>query len=76
MSTCPHCKGHLTDSHRCPRRPGRVAAELLAAAIAGGVAGLVLVALVDPDRQIVQAESVAILLGALAGVALDRAVRR
>jgi hypothetical protein len=76
LSTCPHCKGHLTDSHRCRRRRGRVAAELLSAANAGGVAGLVLVALVDPDRQIVQAESVAILLGAIAGVALDRAVRR
>ena len=76
MSTCPRCKGHLTDSHRCPRRPARVAAELVAAAVAGGVAGLVLVALLDPDRQIVQAESVAILVGALGGVALDWFIRR
>jgi hypothetical protein len=37
---------------------------------------LLLVALLDPDRQFVQAESVAILMGALAGVALDRLVRR
>lgn len=76
MSTCPRCKGHLTDSHRCPRRRGLVAAELAAAAIVGGGAGLLLVAVLDPDRQFVQAESVAILLGALTGVALDRLVRR
>jgi hypothetical protein len=76
LSTCPRCKGHLTDSHRCPRRPGRVAAELATAAVAGGAAGLLLVALLDPDRQIVQAESVAILVGAIAAVGLDRFVRR
>jgi hypothetical protein len=76
MATCPRCKGHLTDSHRCPRRPIIVGAEILAAAVAGGAAGLVLVALLDPDRQFLQAESVAILLGALAGVALDRVFRR
>jgi hypothetical protein len=34
------------------------------------------VALLDPDRQIVQAESVAILVGAIAAVGLDRFVRR
>ena len=76
MSTCPRCKGHLTDSHRCPRRPGLVAAEIAASAVAGGVGGLVLVALLDPDRQFLQAESVAILIGALAGVAVDRLLRR
>jgi uncharacterized paraquat-inducible protein A len=52
MATCPRCKGHLTDSHRCPRRSVFVAAEVVLWAFAGGFAGFLLVALFDPHGQI------------------------
>src|SRR5574339_1217785 len=48
MATCPRCKGHLTDSHRCPRHRGMVALEIALAAIGGGFLGLLLVAIFDP----------------------------
>ena len=58
MATCPRCKGHLTDNHRCPRRSYFVAAEVIVAAVAGGAAGLLLVILFDPSgRHITDAES-------------------
>src|SRR6476620_6608529 len=51
MATCPRCKGHLTDSHRCPRRPVVVAAEIVVTAVIGGVAGLLLVVMFDPTGR-------------------------
>ena len=38
MATCPRCRGHLTDSHVCPSRPARTAAELIADAGASAAA--------------------------------------
>ena len=52
MATCPRCKGHLTESHRCPRRARFIALEVAAWAIAGGIAGFLLVALFDLRGQI------------------------
>jgi hypothetical protein len=77
MATCPRCKGHLTDSHRCPRRPIVVAAEIVVTAVIGGAAGLLLVVMFDPTgRQIGDAESaVSVLAGAAFAVAINRALR-
>lgn len=76
MATCPRCKGHLTDSHRCPRRASLVALEIVLAAIAGGFGGLLLVALFDPHGQITDTDTFFVVLGAAAvGVAINRLVR-
>jgi hypothetical protein len=77
MATCPRCKGHLTDSHRCPRRPIFVAAEMIAAGLAGGAAGLLLVILFDPTgRQITDLESlISVVVGACLAVGINRALR-
>jgi hypothetical protein len=76
MATCPRCKGHLTDSHRCPRRPGLVAAEIVSAGLAGGFLGLLLVALWDPSGELAHLDAAAMVAGAAAGIGLDRFVRR
>ena len=73
MSTCPKCKGHLTESHRCPRGPLIVAVEILLAALAGGFVGLLLAAIVDPHGQI---DTIFLVGGASIGVALGRAFLR
>ena len=76
MATCPRCKGHLTDSHKCPRRPAIVAAEMIAAALAGAFLGLLLVAVFDRAGQITDADySISVILGALIAIGLHRALR-
>ena len=76
MATCPRCKGHLTDSHKCPRRPTVVAAEMTAAALAGGFAGLVLLAIVDTREQITDLDVILVVAaGALIAVGVTKAVR-
>jgi hypothetical protein len=75
MATCPYCRGHLTDGHRCPRRPVFVAIELVASAVAGGLAGLLLLAAFDPRGQITDMDGVAIVMGALIGLGINRFVR-
>ena len=75
MATCPRCKGHLTDSHRCPKRPVLVAVEIIAAALVGGFAGLLLVAVVDPSGQSTDIDTISILAGAVIAVGIDRAFR-
>ena len=77
MATCPRCKGHLTDSHRCPRHPVFVAAEIIGSAFVGGAAGLLLVILFDPSgRQITDMESLmSVIIGACAAVGINRALR-
>ena len=76
MATCPRCKGHLTDSHKCPRRPAIVAAEIVAAGLGGGFIGLVLVALFDRAGQITDTDySISVIAGALIAIGLQRALR-
>ena len=75
MSTCPHCKGHLTDGHRCPRRRWLVVLEIIASAVAGGLGGLLLLAAFDPRGQITDMDGLAIGLGMLAAVGINRFVR-
>ena len=76
MATCPRCKGHLTDSHRCPRRPFIVALETTLSAIIGGVCGLLLVVIFDPRNQISDVETMYFVLGgAAAGIVLSRTLR-
>jgi hypothetical protein len=75
MATCPRCRGHLTDTHRCPRRPGLKAVEIAAAAIAGGLLALVLVALIDPRGQLTYIDTAAVTIGAFVGIGLDRLLR-
>ena len=75
MATCPYCKGHLTDGHRCPRRRYLVGVEIVASLLAGGFAGLLLLAAFDPRGQVTDMDSVAFTLGALAAVGINRFVR-
>jgi hypothetical protein len=70
MATCPHCKGHLTDNHRCPRSPKRRVFEVVLAATAGGLAALLLTAIIDPHGQL-SLDGVLLIVGVLAGVGLD-----
>ena len=75
MATCPRCKGHLTDTHRCPQRPFRVAVEIILWGLAGGFAGFLLVALFDPHGQMKDVEPAAAVVGGLVAVAVNRLVR-
>jgi hypothetical protein len=75
MSTCPRCKGHLTDSHRCPRSPARIAFEMTLAALLGGLVALLIFSLIDPHGQLTM-DAVWLAAGALVGVAVDRLRRR
>jgi uncharacterized membrane protein YeaQ/YmgE (transglycosylase-associated protein family) len=76
MATCPRCKGHLTDSHKCPRRPLIVAAEITAAALAGGFVGLLLVAVFDQASQIPDGDYViSAFAGAMIAIGIHRALR-
>ncbi len=75
MATCPRCRGHLTDHHRCPRRPAKVAAELTLAAFAGGLLALLVVALIDPGGQPNHVDMAAVTFGVFGGIGLDRLLR-
>ena len=75
MATCPRCKGHLTDGHRCPSRTGRLAIEIVAAALAGGIAAWLLLALFDPRGQATDMDVATFLIGACVGVGINRALR-
>jgi zinc transporter ZupT len=76
MATCPRCKGHLTDSHRCPRRPVIVAAEITAAALAGALVGLLMISLFDQHGRGTDTEYfLSVVAGALIAVGIHRVVR-
>lgn len=75
MATCPRCRGHLTDNHRCPRRPGRVAAEIILAALAGGLVAPAVVALFDPADQLTHIDLAAVAVGIFVGIGVDRLLR-
>jgi len=75
MATCPRCKGHLTENHRCPRSRGRIAFETGLAALAGALFTLVVLAIVDPHGQF-GLDGLVVCAGALGGIAVDRVIRR
>jgi hypothetical protein len=75
MATCPHCKGHLTDGHRCPNRRVLVIAEITACAIVGGLASLLVLAVFDPFQQATDMDFIAIVAGALVAVGINRTLR-
>jgi predicted membrane-bound spermidine synthase len=75
MATCPRCKGHLTENHRCPRRGSLVALEIVLSAIGGGLAALLLLALFDPRGQVTDLDTVTFVVGALVGVGINRLLR-
>lgn len=76
MATCPRCKGHLTDSHRCPRRSIFLAAEIVLWALAGATAGFLLVALFDMHGQITDDIYMASgTAGMLVAVGINRALK-
>jgi hypothetical protein len=75
MATCPNCKGHLTEGHRCPRRRVYVVAEIIASGIVGGLAGLLLLAAFDPRGQATDMDATAIIGGAVVAVGLNRILR-
>ena len=75
MATCPRCKGHLTDGHRCPRRPLFVFAEVFACAIVGAVISFALLAAFDPHNQASDLDVVAIAVGAIVAVGINRVLR-
>jgi hypothetical protein len=74
MATCPRCKGPLTDTHRCPRRPILVAAEVTAAGLAGAIVALLVAAVTVPQGRLMIDLS-AMIVGALAGIGIDRYLR-
>jgi len=65
MATCPHCHGHLTDGHVCPRSKGAIALELAVTAFVGGLAAIVFVALFDPHQVIVDLDGLVFGLGSM-----------
>jgi uncharacterized membrane protein YqjE len=75
MATCPHCKGHLTDSHKCPRRPAVVGIEIALAGVAGGLVALLIIAVIDPQGRLSNIDAGAVVLGALAAIGLNRVLR-
>jgi hypothetical protein len=74
MATCPRCKGHLTENHRCPRSASRRTFEMIFAAIAGVFGALLLVSVVDPHGQM-SMDAVFLIIGAFVGVGLDYWIR-
>jgi hypothetical protein len=52
-----------------------VAFEILASALAGGVAALLLLALFDPRGQVTDLDSLTFIAGAIVAVAINRALR-
>jgi uncharacterized paraquat-inducible protein A len=74
MATCPRCKGHLTENHRCPRSAARKLFEVSLAALAGAFGMLLIMAIVDPHGQF-PLEGVLLVGGALAGVGINHWLR-
>jgi hypothetical protein len=75
MATCPRCKGHLTDTHRCPRSPTRVAVEVTFAALAGAIVALLIYSILDPHGDAPGLDALSVVGGGLLGAGLDRLIR-
>jgi hypothetical protein len=74
MATCPRCKGPLTEGHRCPRRQSFVVLEIVLWAIGGALGGWLLLFIFDPQTQLSD-DAVTLVLGAAAGVGINRLIR-
>ena len=75
MATCPRCHGHLSDHHRCPRRPFRAAAEIALAGFLGAVIAIVVVGLIDPEGTLTHLHAAAVAAGIFGGIGVDRLLR-
>ena len=71
MATCPRCKGHLTENHRCPRSAARKVFEVSLAALGGAFAVLLIMAIVDPHGQ-ASFDGMLFVGGGFAGVGVNR----
>lgn len=65
MATCPHCRGHLTEHHRCPALKRALAIDLSVSALVGGLSALAFVAIFDPQQVTVDLDALVFALGAV-----------
>ena len=75
MATCPRCKGPLTDSHVCPRRPFAEAFRAIAVSIAGGLAAIVIFSLIDTRHRYAHLDLWVFVAGSLAARGIHIYVR-
>jgi hypothetical protein len=75
VATCPRCKGPLTDSHVCPRRPVAEAFRAIAASIAGGLAAFVIFSLFDTRERYAHLDPWVFVIGCLAARGIQIYVR-
>lgn len=76
MATCPQCRGHLTDGHRCPRGRLRRRVEIGVIGLAGGTAGLLLLGLLDPAGLATDLEGLSFVAGTLLAIGAHTMLRR
>ena len=66
----------MTDSHKCPKRPTIVGAEITAVALAGALVSFLLVAIFDTREQITNVDLILVVgAGALIGVGIRWVMR-
>jgi hypothetical protein len=75
MATCPRCHGHLSDHHKCPRRPFRTAAQVALAAFLGALTAIIFLGLIDPDGTLTHLHAATLAAGIFGGIGLDRLLR-
>lgn len=75
MATCPRCRGHLTDTHRCPKGRLRGALETGAVGLGGGLGGLIVLALLDAGGAARDLEGMAFVAGSLLALGAHAMVR-
>jgi hypothetical protein len=73
MATCPRCFGALTDNHKCPRGTFSRITDAVSTAGIGGIAGALLVFVVE-ERPVGALVLAAAALGAVLAVAIRQAV--
>ena len=74
MATCPHCHGHLTEGHRCPRSRTSLALELFGTALVGGLAAIAFVAIFDPSEVTVDLDGFVFAAGAIFALGVHQAL--
>jgi len=73
MATCPRCFGALTDNHKCPRGTFSRITDAVSTVGIGGIAGALLVFVVE-ERPVGALVVAAAALGAVLAVAIRQAV--